>query len=156
MDEKKTIEKHWKKYKERRSNGILLLVYCLLFVGIGAIFLLGGIGEKQMYDVLKDDDYLTDDGLAYRDMVNATYTYPLKDIEGMAKSSGWMMALGCMVMAASLILALSVAWILPEQTEIHAMLCRQWQNETYAGKDGPKEMEYCPECGLKLSKLDKK
>ena len=45
---------------------------------------MGALAEKEMYRVLKDDDYLTDDGLPYRDMANATYTYPVAE-----ESTNW-------------------------------------------------------------------
>ena len=50
---------------------------------------------------------------------------------------------------------LAVAWVIPEKKEIHSMLCRQWEDEQFAGKDGLEDMTYCPECGLKLSRLEK-
>ena len=143
MVEKETIEeKHWKKYRRRRSNAILLVTYCALFVFMGAFLLAGGLSQKEMYNSLKDDEYLTDDSLAYRDMVNATYTYTVAEIDELASSSLWMTAMGAVVLVASAIVALVVAWIMPEKREIHSMLCK-----------GDGVIEYCAECGLKLSKL---
>ena len=42
MAEKLSIEqKHWKKYKEKRGNGLILAMYCVIFAGMGAVLLLG-------------------------------------------------------------------------------------------------------------------
>ena len=157
LEEKKKTkeEKHWKKYKEKGWNGTMIAMYCLIFVGLGAILFMGALAEKEMYRVLKDDDYLTDDGLPYRDMANATYTYPVAEIDELAESSNWLLAMGGVLMAASVILLVAMLGVMPEKKEIHSMLCRQWQEEKFAGKNGYEDMTYCPECGLKLSKLEK-
>ena len=63
--------------------------------------------------------------------------------------------MGLVVLAASAVVLGVIALVLPEHKEIHTMLCRQWQNETFAGKNGQENMTYCPECGLKLSRLEK-
>ena len=138
-------EKHWKKYKTKRDNAILLMVYCALLAMIGAVILMSGLSESAMYNTLKDDEYLTDDGLAYRDMGNATYTYPVSEIDQMAKQSDWAIAIGIIVLVASTCFVLAMALVMPERTEIHTMLCNQTDEKTH-----------CPECGLELSKLEKK
>lgn len=156
MDEKKKrTERHWKAYKQKSVNGMIVVLYGLLFAGVGGILLLSGIAEKEMYEVLKDDEYLTDDGLAYRDMVNATYTYPVAEIDELGETSNRVIFTGGVMMGASFVVAFAVAWVVPEKKEIHSLLCRQWQDEKFAGKDGPEDMTYCPECGLKLSRLEK-
>ena len=155
LDEKKKVERHWKAYKQKNGNGLIVLRYGLVFVGLGGLVFLGGIQEKDMYQILKDDEYLTDDGLPYRDMANATYTYPVEKLDEMAEQSNWMIFAGAALMGASVVVTLAVAWVIPEKKEIHSMLCRQWQDEQFAGKDGPEDMTYCPECGLKLSRLEK-
>ena len=64
MDEKKKRpERHWKAYKQKNGNGLDSSGYGLVFVGLGGLVFLGGIQEKDMYQILKDDEYLTDDGL---------------------------------------------------------------------------------------------
>lgn len=143
-DKQTNEEKGLKKYKAKRENVIFLVVYCFLFAGLGALVFLGGVNEATMYQALKSDKYLTDDGLPYRDMANATYTYPAAEIDKLAESSNWMMAFGALVFAASIIILFAILWIAPEKKEIHMMLCK-----------GQGEKEYCSECGLKLSKLEK-
>lgn len=149
MDEK--TQKRWKKYKEKRSNAYMVMAYCLIFVGLGGLLCISAMSEKAMYSVLKDDEYLTDDGLPYRDMANATYTYPASEIDKFAEPSTYLAVMGGVIMAAAMVIALVVAWIGPDRREVHSMLCKQWQNETYAGN----KLEYCPECGLELKKLEK-
>lgn len=145
MSEKLTKEeKHWKKYKNKRNNAILMVAYCMLFAVLGAAVLMGGLTQKGMYNALKDDEYLTDDGLPYRDMANATYTYPASEIDEMAEDGNWSIALGIIILAACAIIVLVVVCIMPEKKEIHSMLC-----------NGNGEKEFCSECGLKLSELEK-
>ena len=143
--EEKSEEKHWKKYKSKRDNAIMLMVYCALLAVIGSVILMSGLSESAMYNTLKDDEYLTDDGLAYRDMGNATYTYPVSEIDKMAKQSDWAIAIGIIVLVASVCFVLAMAHVMPERTEIHTMLCNRTDEKTH-----------CPECGLKLSRLEKK
>jgi hypothetical protein len=88
-------------------------------------------------------------------MVNATYTYPVAEIDELGETSNRVIFAGGVMMGASLVVAFAVAWVVPEKKEIHSLLCRQWQDEKFAGKDGPEDMTYCPECGLKLSRLEK-
>lgn len=137
-------ERHWKKYKTKRNNAIVLMAYCAVLALIGGVVLLSGLSEKTMYNTLKDDEYLTDDGLPYRDMGNATYTYPASEINELAERSDWAVALGIIVLVASAVVVLSIAWVMPEKREIHSMLCK-----------GDGDKDYCPECGLKLSRLEK-
>ena len=147
MDKKEetVVEKHWKKYKTKRDNAILMMVYCALLAVVGMVILMSGLSESAMYNTLKDDEYLTDDGLAYRDMGNATYTYPVSEIDKLAKQSDWAIAIGIIVLAASACFVLAMSLVMPERTEIHTMLC-----------DGTGDKTHCPECGLKLSRLEKK
>ena len=144
-EEETKEERHWKKYKTKRDNAILMMVYCALIAMFGAVILMSGLSESAMYNTLKDDEYLTDDGLAYRDMGNATYTYPVAEIDKMAKQSDWAIAIGIIVLVASTCCVLAVTYVMPERTEMHSMLC-----------DGAGEKTHCPECGLKLSRLEKK
>ena len=144
-EEETKEERHWKKYKSKRDNAILLMVYCALFAMIGAVIVMSGLSDSARYNTLKDDEYLTDDGLAYRDMDNATYTYPVSEINKLAKQSDWAIAIGIIVLVASACLVFSIAWVMPEKTEIHTMLCNRTDEKTH-----------CPECGLKLSRLKKK
>ena len=144
-EEETKEERHWKKYKSKRDNAIMLMVYCALLAVIGGVVLMSGLSENAMYNTLKDDEYLTDDGLAYRDMGNATYTYPVSEIDKLAEQSGWAIVGGLALLVASAGLVVSIAWVMPEKTEIHTMLCNRTDEKTH-----------CPECGLKLSRLEKK
>ena len=144
-EEETKEERHWKKYKSKRDNAIMLMVYCALLAVIGGVVLMSGLSENTMYNTLKDDEYLTDDGLAYRDMGNATYTYPVSEIDKLADQSDWAIVGGLALLVASAGLVISIAWVMPEKTEIHTMICNQTDEKTH-----------CPECGLKLSRLEKK
>lgn len=147
MDKK---EKTWREKRNESMSSVLIMV--LYGIVIGAVIVVAGLSMNGMYQTLKDDKYLTDDGLPYRDMVNATYTYPAKEIDRLSDGGLWLIAGGIALMGGGAAVAFAVMIVHPDTKDLHRSLCK-----AYPGieKTDPK-IKYCPECGLKLSKLKKK
>ena len=139
--EKTPLEKRWKKIKTRNEMGALVVVYCVLVGAMGAVLLLSALTTQSIVDSLKDDEYLTDDSLPYRDMVNATYTYPVADIDEMAEGQNWMLAMGAVLAAGAIVVPFAMFLVWTPKKEIHEAMC-----------NGDGEKKYCPECGLKFPK----
>lgn len=109
---------------------------------LGAGLLFGGLATQTIYDVLQSDEYLTDDGLPYRDMNNATYTYPSSELDRLGEGATWQIYGGAMLLGSTIAIVGAMIYALPPKKDEHQLRCK-----------GTGEWKYCPECGLKLSKL---
>ena len=133
----------WVKKRNDKVGFIGLLVLEGIVIGLGVV--LAGMAIHGIYNVLESDEYLTDDSLPYRDMDNATYTYPATELARLAEGGTWLIFVGVAVLGASLAAALVFIIAVPGLKDEHLLRCH-----------GDGEAKYCPSCGLKLSRLEKK
>ena len=135
MDEKKGIkEKIGKRNKLAAEVAVILLIY-----GFAAI--LGGLFLTMPYNNIKDIDHMTDQGISVRDMDNSTYTVTGEWLDDRIMEMFFFVALG----SGMAILGLGIGVMLPKKEDTHRLEC-----------DGTGDKTHCPECGLKLSRLEKK
>jgi len=154
MDEKKELIREMRESMKKAEKVVAFGVVALMVVG--CMILLYAAFVSVAYVNIMSDDHMTDDGIAYRDLDNATYTWSGSEITEMMEDNTWVLAVGAALIGMGYVAMLVYAALMPSGTKSHTIYCRQWQNEQFAGKDGLEDMKYCPECGLKLSKLDKK
>ena len=140
--------------RETHHTQTRCLIFAALFlIGIGFAVYAGGVLYNAVVSDISDDDHMTDPGIAMRDLENATYTWEPDELRDMRMTGYYVVFVGLAIVVAGggCVVALAV---MNDYQDNHRMLCRQWQDETYAGEDGEQKMTYCPECGLKLSKLE--
>ena len=148
MDKK---EERARMKRTRLGIGSIALVLLLL----GAFGMLWTATTSTVYADLVNEDHMTDSGIAYRDLDNATYTYDREYIENKVDDLANLMLLSIIPLFVGMAI-FYVMIVMPDERDEHRLFCRQWQNEKFAGNDGLEDMKYCPECGLKLSRLEKK
>ena len=139
-------EKAVQEYREslKTKEKILGIVIIGLML-VGVVTLAFGAFRQGVYLDLQSDDYMTDDGIAYRDLENATYTYEGAELDDLSTSMLWFIGIGGGMAAIGYAMFIVFAALIPTGTKAHEMYC-----------DGLGEKTHCPECGLKLSKLEKK
>ena len=127
--------------KQQRKRATAIAIACLCLIGTGVALVLVGAMHTSVYPA--DFDHITDKSLAVRDIENATYTWTAEEIDEQADKGLAIMIIGGLFAAAGY----PLLFVVPRETELHKMYC---EIEEY----GP--CKYCPECGLKLSRLEKK
>ena len=150
--EEKTVQEKIAAWREENSKTISWIgTIGLATIVVGFAFsLIGGL-SADMYLQFQDDEYLTDDGIAYRDMGNATYTYPVSEFNDRYMDYRLWLYGGIAVMSVGMALVFGMLFVLPSNTESHRIYCKKWESEPVS-----MHFKYCPECGLKLSRLEKK
>ena len=151
MDEKKEPIREMREKMKKAEKVVSFGVVALLVVG--CMILLYAAFASVAYINIMTDDHMTDDGIAYRDLENATYTWSGSEITEMMEDNTWVMAIGAALAGMGYVAMLVMAALIPSDTKSHAIYCKQW--ETPEDPDEAK-FKYCPECGLKLSRLEKK
>ena len=142
MKQEKAIQEHRVSLKKKEKI-IGTAIIGLMIVGV--VTLAFGAFRGGAYINLQSDDYMTDDGIAYRDLENATYTYEGSELDDLSKQSGWFVASGLVLVGVGYAMFMVFGALVPANTKAHEMYC-----------DGLGEKTHCPECGLKLSRLEKK
>ena len=143
-EEIKTPREEHDRLKKREGVALVTIAYIAL---IGGCLVILGLVQVGFYDGMKSYDYLTDDGIAYRDLQNATYTYEPIELDELRNDCYLVAIIGGGVLGAAITAFAILAYINPANTSVkaHKIHC-----------DGTYEKTHCPECGLKLSKLEKK
>ena len=142
MEQEKAIQEHRVSLKKKEKI-IGIVIIGLMIVGV--VTLAFGAFRGGVYLDLQSDDYMTDDGIAYRDLENATYTYEGSELAELSNLSGWFVASGLVLVVIGYAMFVVFGVLVPSNTKAHEMYC-----------DGLGEKTHCPECGLKLSRLEKK
>ena len=128
------VEKELKKKNVMEATFLVLLVLGVFVVLLGLFF-----NPIPTTDI----DHLTDPSIAVRDLDNATYTWTADEITTSAKNKAYVVFLGVgLIMAAYPLIFLTTG-----DREFHKRYCEPVD---------PSSSKYCPECGLKLSRLEKK
>lgn len=142
MDEKKTREEH-ERLKKRENLAEVVSMVILL---VGVIVVVLGALSGPTYLTMMDTDHLTDDGIAVRDLENATYTWTADELKEKHDAQGKILLVGAVIGAIGIVMFYTVAAINPANTtkKAHKIYC-----------DGTGEKKYCPECGEKMSELNK-
>ena len=143
--DKKLIQEHREVMAKRRTVGLVVVA---AMVVLGAIAILAPILAYGPILQLVDDEHMTDDGIAYRDLDNATYTYTAEELLDMVRSGQSLTVLGAGIVASSYIAFIIVGALTPSKTKDHKRYCDIDPTDMIDAK-------YCSECGLKLSELDK-
>ena len=99
-----------------------------------------------------DDDHMTDDGIAYRDIDNATYTWAREEIEERIDNNFKAVMIGGACVAATYVGFLVLAALTPSKEKDHKRYCTDLSPYTITGWENV-EVKYCPECGIDLKKL---
>lgn len=126
---------------ERNRVAIAMVSLVLLFLGVMGV--LSCANATSVYLGLIDEEHMTDSGIAYRDLENATYTYDRNYLEEQIDNVRVLTVLS----AVPLMVGLGIFYAMmamPNGKDDHRRFC-----------DGTSEKKYCPECGLKLSRLEK-
>ncbi len=134
--DREMLEKVQKNKKLLGAAGMILIV-----IG-GAIVLIAAL-PLGIYPEMMDEEHITDDSIPIRDMDNVTYTYEKEWFDQKEEDARYYVLAGCIPVAAGYALLLATGAFVDDRKN-HRMHC-----------DGTGEKRYCPECGLKLSRLEK-
>lgn len=136
------MDKMEERKRLKRNRGVIALVAFVLLI-LGAFGVLHAANSAAVYMALIDEDHMTDPGIPYRDLENATYTYDRQYLEEQVENTNNLMLI-CVI---PVFIGTGVFYTLlamPNGKDDHRRFC-----------DGTSEKKYCPECGLKLSRLEK-
>jgi hypothetical protein len=137
----KKLDNKEERQRLKRNRGAVALASLVLLV-LGAIGMLWAVNASGVYANLIDEEHMTDTGIAYRDLDNATYTYDREYLQDHVDNIMEIM----LVSTIPLMVGLGVFYAMiamPDEKDDHRRFC-----------DGTSKKEYCPECGLKLSRLE--
>ena len=143
--DKKLIQEHREVMAKRRTFGMVIVALMVVF---GAVAVLAPMLAIAPIAQLADDEHMTDDGIAYRDLANATYTYTAEELLDMAQSGQTPILIGAGVLVSSYLMFIILGLLTPSTTKDHKRYCDIDPTDMIDAK-------YCSECGLKLSELDK-
>ena len=132
-DEKKGIDRI-----RRNKKWTDTAVVMALFVGMALLFstlpMLFTIGDMVRFD------HLTDPSIPAKDLDNATYTYTAQELLKMVDLPIFILFGGLAIM----MVGFAMLYVNPSDKDLHIGQCK-----------GSDKWTYCPECGLKLSRLEK-
>ena len=140
-DPKELMRTRTESYK-RREKAIMTVAIMTLVVGY-AMFIVANL-QADGYENMKSYDHLTDDGIAYRDLDNATFTWTSEELDKLHDDTYYVQWLGGSIIGIGLAILFAGMILIPSDKKTHKIQC-----------DGSGEKKYCPECGLKLSRLEK-
>lgn len=132
-ESKKELDKLKLQYGFGNAIGVLLLYGGLAILAIVAL-----LSVPTME--LADPNHLTDPAIPYNEMDNATYTWTAEELLDKASYIVPYMFLAAGIMTGGM----GVLLVIPSQKRLHKVHCT-----------GDDKWRYCPECGLKLSRLKK-
>ena len=132
-EEKKGIERmvRNKKLVDVTASIVLILALALMFSTLPMLFTIG--------DMVKTD-HLTNPSIPAKDLENATYTYTAHELLKMVYLPIYVLFGGLAFMLGSLVMV----YVNPSDKDLHIAGCK-----------GDGDKKYSPECGLKLSRLEK-
>jgi hypothetical protein len=137
-EDKGKVELEKVKKNARIVGGVGLIV---LLVGLVVLFM----AIFTMFDkMIPDNEHITDQDLPVRDIKNATYTWTADEIKDMVDEKTGFLVMGGAIAAVGMGIFYSAAVIEPSSIKMHKIGCA-----------GQGEKKYCPECGLKLSRLER-
>jgi hypothetical protein len=137
-------DKEKKSYGKRMKNARdAMTVFGLSFLLIAAVAVFYSLGVAQSVVDMADEDHMTDPGIPYRDLDNATYTYDREWIESKADSMITYFLWVFVPLVGGLVLFYA-SILMPSDKDYHKSECK-----------GAGEAKYCSECGLKLSRLER-
>lgn len=139
MDEKKTEKTMAQKMRLRNE---LVTAMGLGLMLLGAMWVVVTMAEPNVYLKLRSDEYMDDPTIPYNERDNATYTFTDDWFSETHNRLIWWSVPGIIIFALGVI-PFYMGDLMFRDTEIHKQCC----------KGG--EARYCPECGLKLSRLEK-
>ena len=150
-----TKEKEEKSELEKcivRRKIVAAIGLCVLM--LGAIFALTVIGAAQTFFDLRSDDYMNDPSIPYNERDNASYTFTDEWLSDRYNTLIWWAVPGLLMIAIAYVILIS-SDIVMDDKQVHKAYCKKWEDG-----DNPNEpklgFKYCPSCGLKLSRLEKK
>ena len=141
-----TMEKEMSEHRKSLKRAELIIGSIAVgLMLIGAMIVLIGAMKQMAYLEIQADDHMTDDSIPYRDLDNATYTWELSELEDLFDDHTNLLIFGAVFVGLGYVAVLVMGATIPSGTKAHKLYC-----------DGTGEKTHCPECGLKLSKLEKK
>jgi len=134
--------------KKRKIGGLIaILGLYAVVIGVGLMFI--GLFEAQALDRWLDDEHMADPSMPYNEVQNATYVITPDDLDGLLVTSQSFAVAGIVFLGLGVAICGTLVAVVPSKKEQHKLVCTE---PTYMDPDNL----YCPECGLKLSLLDKK
>ena len=127
-----------------RKNTRYLAIGLLCVLLFGAMLLFFGMINTIAYQNMKDPTHFSDPNIKYSDMKNASFTWTRQEINSEMQVWAYLGIFGGGLVAGGYVLAL----VFPSEKDFHKLGCKEIQE--YGN------IKYCPECGLKLSELEKK
>ena len=132
-----------------RKRVVLVLAFAAIV--IGGMLAIYAMGAAQSFFELRSDDYMNDPTIPFNERDNATYTFTDEWLSDRYNHLMWVAMPGLVLYVVGVgVLFLGDA-IISDQS-VHKAYCKitARYGDTYPS------WKYCPECGLKLSKLEKK
>ena len=128
------------------------------FIGLALVVVGGAIAlwalMMPLSAMLPDNDHITDKGMPVRDLDNATYTWTAEEFEKILdRQSDWFVA-GLIFLVPGIALFYAMISIAPSEKKLHLIGCKKAKDYQFCPEYGAAN-KYCPECGLKLSRLER-
>jgi hypothetical protein len=115
---------------------------CIVVLAAGIASVLASVVFIMLEPLsLMDRDHITDQDMPIRDYDNVTYTWSAEELADRAERGTPLLLIGLGMFLAGY----AFLFVLIDDKQVHRLHCT-----------GDGEWKYCPECGLKLSRLEKK
>ena len=140
---KESIEK-----KRKIAEIIYFAAMHVLIIGVVIAFI--GLFQADAVGQFMDEEHMLDPTIPYNERDNASFVITPDNLDALYEKTKNILSIGAVIAGSGSVVLGSVAAVTPSKKERHKLLC------------GPKpfcvdlDIIYCPSCGLKLSRLEKK
>ncbi len=145
VEREKTIQEKWNQRQKGLAIGALGLIL------IGAMWAIACMAEPSVLMKLRSDDYMDDPTIPFNERDNATYTFTDEWLSERYDRLIWWCVPGVILLACGYAMVYLPGLAGINEKTIHKEFCKmpelfETEHPTW---------RYCPECGLKLSRLEK-
>ena len=140
---KESIEK-----KRKIAELVYFAAMYVLLIGVVIAFI--GLFQADAVGQFMDEEHMLDPTIPYNERDNASFVITPDNLDALYEKTKEILIIGGIIAGIGIAVLAVVAAVTPGRKERHKLLC------------GPKpfcvdlEIIYCPSCGLKLSRLEKK
>ena len=128
----------------------IVLMFAVVAIMIGGMLAIFAIGAAQTFFELRSDDYMNDPAIPYNERDNATYTFTDEWLSDKYNLLMWVAVPSVILYVVGCGLLFLGDGVMSDQS-VHKAYCKKWESEPLS-----MHFKFCPECGLKLSRLEKK
>jgi len=141
----KTVQEKW----NERDRALAIIALGLIL--IGALWAMASMAEPSVYMKLRSDDYMNDPTIPFNERDNATYTFTDEWLSEKYNRLMWWVVPGAILLVCGYAMVYLPGLVGINEKTIHKEFCKIPEKF----EDEHPTWRYCPECGLKLSRLEK-